>query len=67
MGSACHLILKTLSECASRTIEKEILDYKPQPYSAKDPPINRKINEFRTGDKLKVKSIDDGFEFLFEK
>lgn len=58
MGSACHLILKALSERASRTMEKEILDFKPRPYSAKDVPIKRKINEFRTGDKFKVGSLE---------
>ena len=58
MGSACHLILKALSERASRTIEKEILDFKPRPYSAKDSPIERKVNEFRTGDKFKIGSLE---------
>lgn len=58
MGAACHLILKALSERASRTIEKEVLDFKPRPYSLKDKPIKRKINEFRTGDKFKIGSIE---------
>lgn len=58
MGSACHLILKALSERSSRSIEKEILDYKPRPYSIKDAPIKRKINEFRTGDKFKIGSLE---------
>ena len=58
MGSACHLILKALADRASRTIEREILDYKPRPYSAKDAPIKRKINEFRTGDKFKIGSLE---------
>lgn len=58
MGSACHLILKALADRASRTIEREILDYKPRPYSVKDAPIKRKINEFRTGDKFKIGSLE---------
>ncbi len=58
MGSACHLILKALAERASRTMEREILDYKPRPYSVKDAPIKRKINEFRTGDKFKIGSLE---------
>ena len=58
MGVACHLILKALSERASRTLEKEILDYKPRPYNIKDDAIPRKINEFRTGDKLKIGSLE---------
>ncbi|MGI0058093.1 MAG: MBL fold metallo-hydrolase [Nitrosarchaeum sp.] len=58
MGSACHLILKALSERASRTLEREILDYKPRPYNIKDLSIKRKINEFRTGDKFKINSLE---------
>jgi len=58
MGAACHLILKALSERASRTLEKEILDFKPRPYSTKDAAIPRKINEFRTGDKFKIGSLE---------
>jgi ribonuclease J len=58
MGSACHLILKALADRANRTIEREILDYKPRPYNIKDKPIARKINEFRTGDKFKIGSLE---------
>ena len=58
MGAACHLILKALSERSSRTLEKEILDYKPRPYNAKDKAIPRKIHEFRTGDKFKIGSLE---------
>lgn len=58
MGSACHLILRALEERSSRTIEREILNYKPRPYNMKDKPILRKINEFRTGDKFKIGSLE---------
>jgi len=58
MGSACHLILKALSERSTRTIEREILDFKPRPYSIKDSAIPRKIHEFRTGDKFKIGSLE---------
>lgn len=58
MGSACHLILKAIAERAQRSIEREILDYKPRPYSIKDKPIPRKVNEFRTGDKFKIGSLE---------
>jgi ribonuclease J len=58
MGAACHLILKALADRANRTIEREILDYKPRPYSIKDTPIPRKINEFRTGDKFRIGSLE---------
>lgn len=58
MGAACHLILKALSERASRSIEREILDYRPRPYSIKEKPIPRKVYEFRTGDKFRVGSLE---------
>ena len=58
MGSACHLILRALAERGQRSLEREILDYKPRPYSIKDAPIRRKINEFRTGDKFKIGSLE---------
>jgi ribonuclease J len=58
MGAACHLILKALSERSSRTIEREILDYRPRPYNTKEKPISRKINEFRTGDKFRIGSLE---------
>jgi ribonuclease J len=58
MGAACHLILKALSERGSRTIEREILDYRPRPYSIKEKPISREIHEFRTGDKFKIGSLE---------
>jgi len=54
MGSACHLILKALADRGSRTLEKEILDYKPRPYDRTVKAVPRKINEFRTGDKFKI-------------
>ena len=58
MGKTCHLILQALQERGSRSIEKEILDYKPRPYNAKDDPIPRTINTFRTGDKFKIGSLE---------
>ncbi|RJQ25801.1 MBL fold metallo-hydrolase [Candidatus Parcubacteria bacterium] len=58
MGKACHLILQALADRAQRTLEKEILDYKPRPYNLKDKPIKRKIETFRTGDKFKIGSLE---------
>ena len=58
MGETCHLILKALQERSSRTLEKEVLNFKPRPYSSKDKPIERKINTFRTGDKFKIGSLE---------
>jgi ribonuclease J len=58
MGKACHLILRALAERASRTIEREILDYKPRPYNIKDEPVERKIETFTTGDKFRIGSLE---------
>ncbi|MEX2059610.1 MAG: MBL fold metallo-hydrolase RNA specificity domain-containing protein, partial [Nitrosopumilaceae archaeon] len=52
------LILKALEERTSRTIEREILNYKPRPYDIKDKPIERKIKTFTTGDKFKIGSLE---------
>ena len=57
-GKACHLILRALEERSSRTIEREILNYKPRPYNKKDKPIERKIETFTTGDKFKIGSLE---------
>lgn len=58
MGKTCHLILKALEERSSRTIEREILNYKSRPYNTKDKPIQRKICSFTTGDKFKIGSLE---------
>ena len=58
MGETTHLILKAVEERSSRNIEKEILNFKPRPYSSKDKPIEREINTFRTGDKIKIGSLE---------
>lgn len=47
-----------VKERSNREIEREILSYKPKPYSRKDKPIERKINIFRTGDKIKIGSLE---------
>jgi ribonuclease J len=58
MGKACHLILRALEERSSRSIEREILNYKPRPYNKKDKPIKRKIETFTIGDKFKIGSLE---------
>jgi glyoxylase-like metal-dependent hydrolase (beta-lactamase superfamily II) len=58
MGETCHLILQALEERSNREIEREILSYKQRPYKAKDAPVKRKINTFRTGDKFRVGSLE---------
>jgi len=58
MGDTCHLILKALEERSSRTLEKEVLSFRTRPYNRKEPPIERTVNTFRTGDKFKVGSLE---------
>ena len=58
MGKACYLILRALEERASRTIEREILNYKPRPYNINEKPLERKIETFTTGDKFKIGSLE---------
>lgn len=58
MGETCHLILKAIEERSGSKIEREVLRYKPKPNNRKDKPIERKINTFRTGDKLKIGSLE---------
>jgi len=58
MGVGCHFILKAIAERGTRSIEREILDYRPRPYNRGDKPVARTVNEFRTGDKFKVGSLE---------
>jgi len=60
MGSGCHLILKALADRGSRSLDSEILDFKERPTAEHrgEKPIPRTINEFRTGDKFKVDSLE---------
>lgn len=58
MGKACYLILKALEERSSRTIEREILNYRPRPYDRTEKPKTRKIHTFTTGDKFKIGSLE---------
>ena len=58
MGHTCHLILKAISERSARTLEKEILNYKPRPYKIKEKPVQRTIKTFRTGDKFHIGSLE---------
>ena len=58
MGDTCHLILQAIEERSSRQIEREVLSYRERPYNKKAEPIKRRINTFRTGDKLKIGSLE---------
>jgi len=58
MGETCHLILKALDERSTKSLENEILRYKPRPYGSREKPVNRTVKTFRTGDKFKVGSLE---------
>ena len=58
-GHTALLILKALRESKTRSIESEILDFirRPRTRGRKEPPVERKVKTFRTGDKIKVGSL----------
>lgn len=60
-GKTCKYILEAVKEQTMRNIESEVLDYKKRPVFKKnyrDPPIERIFNTFRTGDKIKIDSLE---------
>lgn len=60
-GETCKYILEAVEESGSRDFESEITNFKPRPLLRADykkPPIQRKFNLFRTGDKFKIGSIE---------
>lgn len=55
-GETCKHILDAVEEQSQRSIENEVINFKPRPLFRKDyrnPPIERKFNTFRTGQKLR--------------
>ncbi|MGH9921851.1 MAG: MBL fold metallo-hydrolase, partial [Nitrososphaerales archaeon] len=58
MGNTCHLILQALEERSNRDIEDEILNFKRRPIQRNGEPVKREIRTFRTGDKLKIGSLE---------
>ena len=60
MGTGCHLILKAHADRGYRSLENEILDYRERPLTQHkgEKSIPRTINEFRTGEKFKVGSLE---------
>ena len=60
-GETCKLILDAVEEQCQRTIENEVLCYKKRPLfrtEYRKPPIQRTFNTFRTGDKIKIDSVE---------
>ena len=58
MGATTLDIISALEEEKTSNLEFEITSYKERPADRKAPPIKRKISTFRTGDKIKVDSIE---------
>lgn len=58
-GHTALLILQSLNESKTRTIESEILDFMKRPRTRKrgEPPTVRKVKTFRTGNKIKIGSL----------
>ncbi|MGF3554666.1 MAG: LAGLIDADG family homing endonuclease [Thermoplasmatota archaeon] len=60
-GEICKSILEAVEEQSQRDLENEILSFKKRPLYKKDyknPPIARKFNTFRTGDKIRIGSLE---------
>jgi ribonuclease J len=60
-GETCKLILDAVEESSQRSIESEVCNFKKRPLYRCDyrkPPIIRKFHTFRTGDKIKINSVE---------
>jgi ribonuclease J len=60
-GETCKYILEAVEEQTQRTIECEVLSFKKRPAYKKEyknPRTKRKFNTFRTGNKIKIDSLE---------
>jgi ribonuclease J len=60
-GQTCKYILEAIDEQSKRDIENEVLNFRERPIHRSNyriPPIKRKFNTFRTGDKIKIDSLE---------
>ena len=60
-GQTCKYILEAIDEQSKRDIENEVLNFRERPIhrgTYRNPPIKRKFNTFRTGDKIKIDSLE---------
>jgi ribonuclease J len=60
-GETCKYILEAVDEQTKRDLENEVLSFKKRPVFNKDrknPPIKRQFKTFRTGDKIKIDSLE---------
>lgn len=60
-GETCKYIIEAVEEQSQRNIESEILNFKKRPIfkeEYRNPPIERIFKTFRTGDKIRVDSLE---------
>ena len=60
-GETAKRILDAVQESSQRNIENEVIDFKERPLFRKDyrkPPTERKFNLFKTGDRIKIDSLE---------
>ena len=60
-GETCKYLLEAIEEQSQRNIENEVLNYKKRPIykeEYRNPPIERTFHTFRTGDKIKIDSLE---------
>lgn len=60
-GETCKLILDAVEESSQRSIENEVCNFKKRPLfrcDYKKPPIARNFFTFRTGDRIKINSVE---------
>lgn len=60
-GKTCKYILDAVDEQSQRSLENEVLNFKKRPLFRCDyrkPPVERTFNTFRTGDKIRIDSIE---------
>ncbi|UCH71670.1 MAG: MBL fold metallo-hydrolase [Thermoplasmatales archaeon] len=60
-GETCKYILEAVDEQSQRDIENEVLNFKKRPIfkdEYRNPPFERDIKTFRTGDKLKIDNLE---------
>jgi len=60
-GETAKLILDAVNEQSQRDIENEVIDFKPRPLFRCDyrkPPTERNFRTFRTGDRIKIGSME---------
>jgi ribonuclease J len=58
MGKTTKSILESIEDEKNSDIEFEVTRFKRRPINKKEPPVQRTIHTFRTGDKIKIDSLE---------